>query len=134
MQDIKFTIRGNPVTKKNSQRIVHVGVKCPACKRGKKVIPLPSEVYERWEQTAGWQLQGIRQLKIDKPVNIKCLYFMQTEARVDLPNLLEATDDMLVKYGVLADDNSKIVASHDGSRVLLDRQNPRTEVTISFYP
>lgn len=133
MQDIKFTVRGNPVTKKNSQRIVHIGAKCPTCKRGRKVVPLPSAVYEQWEETAGWFLQGVRELRIDTPVNIKCLYYMKDQRQVDLANLLEATNDMLVKYGVLADDNGKIVASHDGSRVLLDRQNPRTEVTISFY-
>ena len=39
---------------------------------------------------------------------------------------------MLVKYGVLKDDNSEIITSHDGSRVLYDKDNPRTEVTIRF--
>lgn len=46
-------------------------------------------------------------------------------------NLLEAADDALVTAGVLADDNSKIVVSHDGSRVLLDRDTPRTEIYIT---
>lgn len=31
------------------------------------------------------------------------------------------------------DDNSQIIVSHDGSRVLYDKDNPRTEVTISPY-
>ena len=51
--------------------------------------------------------------------------------KVDLTNLLEAADDALVTAGVLADDNSKIVVSHDGSRVLLDRDKPRTEIYIT---
>lgn len=42
-------------------------------------------------------------------------------------------DDALVAAGVLADDNSQIIVSHDGSRVLYDKDNPRTEVTISPY-
>ena len=58
---------------------------------------------------------------------------MEKDIDVDLANLLEATNDMLVKHGVLADDNRKIVASHDGSRVFLDREHPRVDITISFY-
>ena len=56
---------------------------------------------------------------------------MPTHRRVDQVNLLEATLDILVEYGVLADDNSNIVVSHDGSRVLYDKNNPRTEITIT---
>ena len=48
-------------------------------------------------------------------------------------NLLEAIDDILVYAGTLADDNSSIIVSHDGSRVLYDKDNPRTEVYISQY-
>lgn len=55
---------------------------------------------------------------------------MPTKHRVDLVNLLEATCDVLVKADVLEDDNSKIVASHDGSRVLYDKANPRAEIYI----
>ena len=61
---------------------------------------------------------------------MRCLYFMPTRRRVDLGNLMEATHDILVKYEVLADDNSKIIYSVDGSRVLYDKDNPRTEVEI----
>jgi len=56
---------------------------------------------------------------------------MPTRRRVDLTNLLEAIDDVLVHYGVLSDDNSSIIVSHDGSRVLYDKARPRTEVTIT---
>lgn len=134
MQDIKFVIPGNPITKKNSQDIVHIGYKCPTCKRGNKVVPLPSKAYRAYEELAGWYVQGyLRRLKINRPVNVKCIYWMQKNIDVDLANLLEATNDMLVKYGVLADDNRKIVASHDGSRVYVDPANPRVEITISFY-
>ena len=63
-------------------------------------------------------------------MNVRCVYYMPTRRRVDLTNLLEATDDLLVRAGVLADDNSQIVAAHDGSRVRLDRENPRVEIEI----
>ena len=35
-----------------------------------------------------------------------------------------------MKARVLEDDNSKIVAAHDGSRVEIDRRNPRVEIKI----
>ena len=52
---------------------------------------------------------------------------MKTARRVDLANLIEATTDILVKAHVLEDDNSRIVAAHDGSRVDYDKKNPRAE-------
>ena len=57
---------------------------------------------------------------------------MGTRRKVDLVNLLEALDDILVHYGVLEDDNCGIIVSHDGSRVHYDKENPRTEVTITW--
>lgn len=53
-----------------------------------------------------------------------------TRRKVDLANLIEATCDILVKAKVLADDNSQIVAAHDGSRVDYDKKNPRAEIWI----
>ena len=58
------------------------------------------------------------------------VYYMATRRKVDLANLIEATCDILVKAKVLADDNSQIVAAHDGSRVDYDKKNPRAEIWI----
>lgn len=63
-------------------------------------------------------------------MNVRCVYYMKTARRVDLANLIEATCDILVKAKVLADDNSQIVAAHDGSRVEHDKKNPRVEIWI----
>lgn len=115
-----ITIPGNPVTKKNHQRILKT--------RDGKSFVAPSSQYKEYEDMCAW---FITKEAIDYPVNVKCEYFMQTERRVDLVNLLESTCDILVKYGCLKDDHSKIVVSHDGSRVLLDRENPRVEITIT---
>ena len=64
-------------------------------------------------------------------MNIQCLYYMQTRRIVDLVGLLQGTDDLLTDAGVIKDDNSRIVAGHDGSRVLYDKENPRVEITIT---
>lgn len=117
---ITFEIPGNPITKKNHQRILKT--------RDGRSFVAPSAQYKDYEEAVGW---FIPKMGIDSPVNVKCLYYMETKRRVDLVNLLEATMDCLVKYGCLKDDDSKIVQGHDGSRVLLDRKNPRVEVTIT---
>lgn len=122
MKEIKFTIPLAPVTKKNSQRIADRGVY-------KKI--LPSKAYEQYEKDAGYFLPH-RGEKINHPCEVACLFYMPTKRRVDLTNLLEAIDDVLVTYDVLLDDNSEIIVSHDGSRVLYDPGSPRTEVTIKF--
>lgn len=117
---VKFIIPLPPVTKKNSQRIVR-------CGRYLKIVP--SAQYTRYERDAGRFLRPPTQ-PITEPVEVKCLFYMPTRRKVDLTNLLEAADDALVKHGVLADDNARIIVSHDGSRVLYDKANPRTEISI----
>ena len=53
--------------------------------------------------------------------------------RKDDLNLYEALDDILVKNGVLKDDDRKIIRSRDGSRVLYDKAAPRSEIYIYPY-
>jgi len=67
---------------------------------------------------------------IDYPVILVCTFFVQTLRIVDLSALYEGIQDTLVKMDILKDDNAWIVIGHDGSRVHLDRDNPRTEVEI----
>lgn len=112
---------GRPITKKNSSRIV----KC-----GNYHRILPSKAYEKYEKECLLQITGKYKLKLDGKYNLKCLYYMPTRHRVDLVNLLEATCDILVAGHVIADDNSKIIVSHDGSRVLYDKVNPRAEIFL----
>jgi Holliday junction resolvase RusA-like endonuclease len=90
---------------------------------------MPSEKYKQYERDAAPFIP--RGKRINKPVNVKCLFYMPTRRKVDLTNLLEAIDDVMVKTGLLADDNSDILQSHDGSRVLYDKDNPRTEIYIT---
>ena len=119
---LEMVIPLQPITKKNSQQIV----------RGKNGQPfiIPSQRYKRYEREAGHFVKG-RGMSIDKPVNVKCVFYMQTRRMPDLNNLLEAVTDMLVHYDVLKDDNANIVAAHDGCRVFYDKDNPRTEIYIT---
>lgn len=119
---LKFTIPLAPVTKKNSQRIVITRT------TGKPFV-MPSAAYKDYEREAALFIP--RGITIDTPVNVQCRFFMPTRRKCDLTNLLEAIDDVLVKTGLLADDDYSIVESHDGSRVFYDKDAPRTEVIIT---
>ena len=118
----------DPKVKKNNQKII-------TNSKTKAPMIVQNDRYRQYERDAGWFLRKPKQ-PIDYPVNVRCIFYRQTARRVDLTNLLEAIDDILVKYGVLKDDNFQIIAGHDGSRVYIDREKPRTEIyieTISEY-
>ena len=118
-----ITIPFEPKTKKNSQRILINKV------TGKPFI-MPSKAAEKYTANVAYFLPRPR-LYIDYPVNIKYHFYMKTRRKVDLTNLMECMDDALVRWGTLQDDNSRIIVGHDGSRVLLDPKNPRTEIWIT---
>ena len=119
---MKILIPVEPRTKKNSMRLVRLG---------RRIVPIPSKQYKDFEEKCSQWLQPYSDMEIDKAVNVCCLFYMKTRRKVDLTNLLEAADDVLVRYHVLADDNMNIVAGHDGSRVLYDKNNPRIEIEIT---
>jgi Holliday junction resolvase RusA-like endonuclease len=119
---MNFTIPIAPRTKKNSQRIVIV--------RGRPII-MPSKLYKDYEIECKKYVPKI-ECPINCPINIKCTYYMPTRRKCDLTNLLEATDDMLVHYKIIEDDNYSIIVGHDGSRVYYDKVNPRTEIEITY--
>ena len=116
-----FTIPICPRTKKNHSQVITVN--------GRPRV-IPSKQYSQYEKDCGFYIK-CKNLMIDYPVNVKCVYYMDTRRKVDLLNLLGATMDILVHYGVIADDNCKIVVGHDGSRVDYDKTNPRTEIEIT---
>lgn len=91
---------------------------------------IPSAKYKKYEKDCSQYIPSLSE-PINEPVNLCCVYYMPTRRRVDLVNLEEATCDILVKYGVLEDDNSNIVVSMNGSQVFYDKDNPRTEIKIT---
>lgn len=109
-----------PITKKNHQQIVRA--------RGRYMV-IPSKQYKDYENACGEYMPQTE--PIEDPIELRCLFYMPTRRRVDAVNLLQAVCDILVKYEVIADDNSNVVASFDGTRVLYDKDNPRTEITIT---
>lgn len=123
MEEVLFrlTIPIEPKTKKNSSQI---------SLRGAKPKLLPSQEFEQYQTDCGWFIKTPKE-PISCKCNIKAVYFRRTRRRVDITNLHSALHDILVHYGVIADDSCKIVIGTDGSRVKVDRNNPRTEIVIT---
>ena len=119
----KYIISLPPITKKNSQQILinH--------RTGRPFIA-PSRQYKKYEQKAIKLLANKPKSPVQAPCRVVTLFYMPTRRRVDLTNLMEAAHDVLVAAGILADDNNTIISSVDGSRVLYDKENPRTEIII----
>lgn len=145
MQEVvyKACIPLQPTTKKNSQQI-YINA------RTKRPFVSQSDAYKKYERSCKEYLitktkisnilsdiittpqsADTASFPISYPVNIQALYYRGDRRRVDLPNLHEALCDILVKYGILEDDNFNIVAGMDGSKVLYDKEHPRTEITIT---
>ncbi len=118
---VRFTINLDPITKKNSQQIIQI--------KGRPMV-IPSSQFKSYEKKCEgfipWDAGTI-----DYPVNVKAVYYMPTRRKVDLTNLHAALHDILVHHKLLADDNCNIIVSTDGSRVLYDKNRPRTEVEIT---
>lgn len=119
----RITIPGCPITKKNSQQI-YINQKT------KRPFITSSPQYKAYEEKAGYYIK-YKSMMLSDRYNVRCVYYMPTRRRVDMVNLLEASCDILTHYGVIVDDHCGVVVSHDGSKVLYDKENPHVEITIT---
>jgi len=108
--------------KKNSQQIFYNA-------KTHKPFITQSKQYKDFEKQCGYFLIKYN-LKINSPINIKCIFYVPDKRKRDLINLEEAIADILVKYNVLADDNYNIIQSWDGSRIIYEKD--RQEVLIEI--
>lgn len=127
---ITYTIPLPPRTKKNHQTIAGKGKRCPTCGKYETEFVKQGKAYDDYAAQAVWYLRPRPKEPISKPVVVKYLFYLDADRRVDDLNLAEAADDLLVAAGILADDNRRIIVSHDGTRSYIDREHPRTEIYI----
>jgi len=118
---IEFTIYGIPRTKKNSQQILRT-------KAGRPFIT-QSKVSKQFESDSIMQVPQYARIGIDVPCVVTTIFFMPDNRRVDLSNLISASHDILVRSGVLKDDNRKIAAVIN-AWAETDKANPRTCYTV----
>ena len=123
----KLTLKGRPITKKNSQQIV-------LTKTGRRYV-IQSKQYLKYEKECLWEIIAQRHLHpeisdtITSKINLQALYYMPDKRTPDLLNLLQATADILEKARVI--DNDKDIVSFDGSKIMgIDKKNPRVEIKM----
>lgn len=112
--------------KKNSQQIIFNH-------KTKRPMIIQSEQYREFEKLCGLYLKPIaKELKtpINYPINLKCTFYFPDRRRRDTVNMLEAIQDILVKYKVLEDDNYTVVASLDGTRSYYIKDRAETIIEI----
>lgn len=109
-------------SKKNSEQI------CYNKNTGKPFI-MQSKLYANFEQECGYYLTKYKK-NINTPINLKCTFYVSDKRKRDLTNLLNAIQDILVKYNVIADDNYNIVQSVDGSRIIYSKGKEETIIEI----
>ena len=109
-------------SKKNSQEI-HIN-----CRTGKPFVS-QGKLYKQFEKECGYYLFKYKK-NISTPVNLKCTFYVKDKRKRDIVNLLNAIQDILVKYVVIADDNYNIVKSVDGSRIIYEKGREETIIEI----
>lgn len=129
----QYCIPLDPRTKKNSHRIAGKGRRCPVCGKFEKQFVRNGNVTTEYALYAAPYLTPRPKEPIKGPVQLVYKLYTQTWHRKDDLNLYEALDDILVKEGILRDDDRKTIRSRDGSRVLYDKEHPRSEVHIYEY-
>lgn len=95
---------------------------------------IQSKQYLEYEKMCKPLMAQYSGLKIDKPINLKCIFYVKDRRLRDISNLINAIQDVLVKYGVLEDDNYNIVKSLDGTRIIYrPEQEAETIIEITRY-
>lgn len=67
-------------------------------------------------------------MTIDVPVRILYTFFMPDRRPRDLSNYLKCTEDLLVKRGIIIDDNHTLIPEFTVKFGGYDRQFPRVEI------
>lgn len=109
-------------SKKNSEEII-------VNQKTNKPMIIQSKYYRQFEQDCGYFLKRYAK-HIDYPINLKCTFIVPNKRKRDLTNLENSIADILIKYGVIEDDNSEIVAGWDGSRVIYEKGKEETIIEI----
>ena len=120
---MKITIPVVPRSKKNSQQII-------INPRTKRPMIIQSKLYANFERECGLYLKKYKS-NIDYSINLKIEFYVPDKRKRDIANYVEAIQDILVKYEILKDDNHNIVTSLDGTRMYIDKLNPRVEIEIT---
>lgn len=151
---IQITVPSCPIVKKNTAKMSFMYKD----KKSGRLIQRPAPVHYYLEPYKKWAKNAIKACaefinqhpEMDFPLtgqyNLKCIFYMNVNRVVDLSALYEGPQDVLAGnagvwkesvpsrlYQIIEDDSTRFIGSHDGSRVVLDYVNPRTEITLTEF-
>ena len=140
---IHFTIPGNCVSSKNS-RPIFINKSTGARFIGKSKllkdyidnglkelnIQKRADIRNLCFRKSDPDWEGARDYPIGIDIQVTFKFYVQDKRKRDLVNLMQAPLDLLQKAGIISDDS--IVKSLDGSRIYIDKSNPRTEIEIKI--
>lgn len=121
----QITIKGEVMSKKNSQMIVG---------RRRKMI-IPSKQYRDYADNAIAQIKDLPPLEPEQwPVLLHFFFYRKTNRGFDYNNLSQGPQDLLVKAGIIPDDDMQhIVPVFEGEYAgwTKDADNPRLVLTFT---
>lgn len=89
---------------------------------------MPSRQFVAYQDAALWHLRHLRRAPIAVPCNVAATFYRDAN-RGDALGYYQALADILERARVV--ENDRLIESWDGSRLELDRQNPRVELVIT---
>jgi Holliday junction resolvase RusA-like endonuclease len=121
-----IVIHGQTMVKKNSRRVF---------KQGNFIRNLPSEAFEKWEKKALIELKAnYKPVKLNYPIYMHYRIFRQSKHQADLSNLIEGSNDVLQKVGLIAEDNYAHLIPvwySEYASLEFDKANPRIILTLT---
>jgi len=122
-QGITLTLPGAPRTKKNRGKI---------WKAGKRTIIMPAQPWMDWRDSlVRWQVETRfhpTHLGFDYDLNC-CALFYRDARRGDAVGYYQGLADVLEELCVVYNDRA--ITQWDGSRMLVDKANPRVELVLT---
>jgi len=148
--NIHIIIPQQPIVKKNTSKTAFTQKsKNGTLTMRTKPIHYYTQAYKDWAMNAVKACSDYKNLHtnicfpIDIKMNLKCWFFMGTQGIVDGSALYEGVQDVLCGkaginfppqvYQIIADDNTRYIGSHDGSRFIYSPTNPHTELWLTPY-
>lgn len=88
-----------------------------------------SDAWKAYAENAATSLRLEHPISKGYPLEGHFTFYMKSEKLFDLTNMAEGPQDLLVKYGIIKDDDYKhFIPVFKGVQV--DKDNPRTEIRL----
>lgn len=119
-KSLTVTIPGQTVSQKNSKQII------PS--RPPRLVDNP--IVKKWRnETAKYLAETYKEDLKEKQVIAIYTFYLKDRVRRDIDNMISSCNDAIVQAGILSDDNWKVLRI-GGAEAVLDKDNPRAEITL----